>query len=362
MIDKLEKKFGKFAIRGLMKYVIILYVAGFIMNMINPYLYYEWLMLDVDKLLKGQVWRLITFIIQPVNTNNIFSVFLSLYISFLFGSMLEGIWGSFRFNLYYFSGILFNALAVIVIYIVTRIAFGVGLNFPVELTYLNDTLFLAFAVTFPDTRFGFNRGNGISMFTVVYLMAVTVNVFQAFQSSTYDGMITLAINLVWIFVLCMGPKGKHLALAFLVIMGIELVQAFFSGGIVSSDGVFYIITGWHYGVIVLIAMFFALLNFLILFISLKKKGIGYKNPYRKQFMDSIKRANAARQSGEPERHGRTNGKIIVLRPQNTEARHKCAICGRTEKDDDSLEFRFCSKCNGNYEYCSDHLYTHTHVE
>ena len=42
-------------------------------------------------------------------------------------------------------------------------------------------------------------------------------------------------------------------------------------------------------------------------------------------------------------------------------RHRCAVCGRTELDDDMLEFRFCSKCEGNYEYCMDHLYTHTHV-
>ena len=42
-------------------------------------------------------------------------------------------------------------------------------------------------------------------------------------------------------------------------------------------------------------------------------------------------------------------------------RHKCAICGRTELDDENLEFRYCSKCEGNFEYCMDHLYTHEHV-
>ena len=42
-------------------------------------------------------------------------------------------------------------------------------------------------------------------------------------------------------------------------------------------------------------------------------------------------------------------------------RHKCAICGRTDESNPELEFRFCSKCNGNYEYCQDHLFTHTHV-
>ncbi|WP_109708779.1 hypothetical protein [Faecalicatena contorta] len=44
------------------------------------------------------------------------------------------------------------------------------------------------------------------------------------------------------------------------------------------------------------------------------------------------------------------------------ARHRCAVCGRTELDDPTLEFRFCSKCKGNYEYCQDHLFTHRHVE
>lgn len=41
-------------------------------------------------------------------------------------------------------------------------------------------------------------------------------------------------------------------------------------------------------------------------------------------------------------------------------RHKCAICGRTEKDSPDLVFRFCSKCTGNKEYCQEHLFTHTH--
>ena len=50
-------------------------------------------------------------------------------------------------------------------------------------------------------------------------------------------------------------------------------------------------------------------------------------------------------------------KIVV--PGKT--RHRCAVCGRTELDGPELEFRYCSKCEGNYEYCQDHLYTHQHV-
>ena len=43
-------------------------------------------------------------------------------------------------------------------------------------------------------------------------------------------------------------------------------------------------------------------------------------------------------------------------------KHKCAICGQTEDSNPGLEFRFCSKCNGNYEYCQQHLFTHEHVK
>ena len=50
------------------------------------------------------------------------------------------------------------------------------------------------------------------------------------------------------------------------------------------------------------------------------------------------------------------------RMRNGITRHKCAICGRTEQDDPNLEFRFCSRCNGNYEYCQDHLFNHKHVQ
>ena len=69
MLLKLEKKFGKYAVPNLMRYVVVVYALGFIVNMISPNFYYDYLMLDIDMLLKGQVWRLITFIIQPMDDN-----------------------------------------------------------------------------------------------------------------------------------------------------------------------------------------------------------------------------------------------------------------------------------------------------
>jgi len=42
--------------------------------------------------------------------------------------------------------------------------------------------------------------------------------------------------------------------------------------------------------------------------------------------------------------------------------HKCEVCGRTEKDDPKLEFRYCVDCDGDHEYCMEHLYTHKHIK
>jgi hypothetical protein len=44
------------------------------------------------------------------------------------------------------------------------------------------------------------------------------------------------------------------------------------------------------------------------------------------------------------------------------ARHRCEVCGRTEITNPELEFRYCSKCSGQHEYCQDHLFTHQHVK
>lgn len=83
----------------------------------------------------------------------------------------------------------------------------------------------------------------------------------------------------------------------------------------------------------------SLLNFLIFF--LRTRNHMHLNPKQ------IKRRAEFRQD-------------IRRNPRVT--KHKCAVCGQTDQDDPDLEFRFCSKCNGNYEYCQNHLFTHVHVK
>jgi hypothetical protein len=54
-----------------------------------------------------------------------------------------------------------------------------------------------------------------------------------------------------------------------------------------------------------------------------------------------------------------NKQVKVNKSENIT--HKCAVCGITDKDAPDMQFRYCSKCKGNKEYCQDHLFTHTHV-
>ena len=74
-LNKLERKFGRYAIPNLMTYIIVLYALGFALQMVNPMFYYQYLSLDVSAILSGQVWRVITFIIQPPSTNLLFVIF-----------------------------------------------------------------------------------------------------------------------------------------------------------------------------------------------------------------------------------------------------------------------------------------------
>lgn len=141
-LDKLERKFSRYAIPNLMTYIIILYAAGFVLNLINPTFYSQFLSLDAGKILQGQIWRIVTFIIQPPSDSLIFIVFV-LYLYYMIGKQLEAAWGAFRFNLYFFSGMLFIVIGAILAYLLT------GAVLPMDTWYLNLSLFFAFAGTLP---------------------------------------------------------------------------------------------------------------------------------------------------------------------------------------------------------------------
>ena len=218
-LNKLERKFGRYAVHNLTTYLIGTYIIGYAIRLFIPDMMI-WLYLQPGAILHGQIWRIVSWILVPPQ-GSLLEIVIMLMLYYSLGTTLERTWGAFRYNVYIFSGILFTVLGAFVLYIL----YGSGADFLggyFSTYYINLSIFLAFAASYPD------------MELLLYFI--------------------LPIKIKW-----MGQTRPHMTYA--------------------------------------------------------------------------------------------NG-----------AKHRCAVCGRTELDDSSLEFRFCSKCNGNYEYCQDHLFTHQHVK
>ena len=116
-LNKMERKFGRYAIPDLTRYVVGLYCLGAVIGMLNQMgvisvnIYYNWLCLDMDAVFHGQVWRLFTYLLEPYGFYSgmgflVSVLFLVIQVSlfFTFGRSLEQAWGTFRYNLYFFSG------------------------------------------------------------------------------------------------------------------------------------------------------------------------------------------------------------------------------------------------------------------
>ncbi|HPZ64344.1 MAG: rhomboid family intramembrane serine protease [Dethiobacteria bacterium] len=135
-LNKLERRYGRYAVKNLMLYIIGLNALIFVWVQIDPAAYHL-LVLHPSLVLRGELWRLVTFIFIPPTFSPLWLIF-TLYFYYLVGSGLEQAWGSFKFNVYYLVGMIATILAA---FITGHGATGV---------YLNLSLFFAFATLYPD--------------------------------------------------------------------------------------------------------------------------------------------------------------------------------------------------------------------
>lgn len=138
--DKLARKYGRYSISNLMYIIVIgmgiVFLADMFLYPVTHLSLSSFLAFDRQQIMHGQFWRLISFIFIPPDSSILFIVF-SLYLYWLIGSSLESQWGSFRFNLFYFTGVLGTLIAGLIT--------GYATN-----SYLNLSLYLAFALLYPD--------------------------------------------------------------------------------------------------------------------------------------------------------------------------------------------------------------------
>lgn len=259
-LDKLEKKIGKYCIKNLMLYITALNGVVFILQYLAPEADFVGKLMLVPSLVKqGEVWRLVTFLFIPMTFRPVRILF-ALYFYYLIGSSLEREWGSFKFNVYYFIGVLGT--------IAGAFLGGLGTS-----TFLNLSLIFAFAYLFPNYQI-----------MIFYLFPVKVKYLALFY----------AAGLVFTF-------------AFMPIVGLITVL---------GSAVNFILFFWK-----------------DIYYRLRFNRRAYMS--QKEFKEKIP-------------------KIHVM--------HRCTICGITDVEDRKMDFRYCVECDGDYEYCMDHLYNHEHVK
>ncbi len=151
-LRKLNSAMERFALRhphfgvpNLMRLIVVgNAVVFFLLRMTNgsAYLFlgFEW-----GQVLRGQVWRLVSFLFVP-QTLDPFSLILSLYFTWFIGTMLEREWGTPKFNLYYFSGAALTVLTAIAGH------YAFGYSMVLGTYYINMSMFLAFAALYPDAQ------------------------------------------------------------------------------------------------------------------------------------------------------------------------------------------------------------------
>ncbi len=291
-----ERRFGKYAIKNLSLMLIICYGFGYLFQMIWPD-FLQFLCLNPYQIVfKGQIWRIITWILVPPSSFDFFTL-LMLYFYYSIGTTLERTWGTYRYNVYIFSGILFTIVGAFLL-------LGYTLLFQRDIVAALGSGYYDFAA---------------SMLSTFY---VNMSIFLAF-AATFPNMQILLFFFIPIKVKIMG-----------IIYGALLVYQFVKGfttGIAPLDVALTVANRFVIGA--------SLMNFIVFFLT--SRGKVHMTPRqakrRTDFRRDMKKAS----------------KIT---------RHKCAVCGRTEETNPELEFRFCSKCDGNYEYCEEHIFTHTHVK
>lgn len=293
MMSKWEKKYGKYAVSNLTYILIGCYVAGYLLSWLAPLLL-EYMRLDPYAVLHGQVWRLVTWVISPPSSFDIFTIIMLMFYLSL-GTTLEKVWGTWQYNVYIFTGILLTVLASFVCMGAFYLVYGEGAALAMKSLcaagarhfstyFINMSIFLAYAATFPNAE-------------VLLMFVIPI-------------------------------KVKLLGIIYGVMLVIQMVEYFGVGRTLYAE--------YWFGVAAIAA---SLLNFLLFWLrSRSHMHLSPKQVRRKmEFRQDIRR-----------------------NPNPKVTKHKCAVCGRSEEDDPTLEFRFCSKCNGNYEYCQNHLFTHQH--
>lgn len=242
---------------------------------------YSLLVFNRDAILHGQIWRLISYPLTFYNSN-ILLMAISLFCYYSLGRAMENVWGTLKFNLFYLCGIVMMDIYCMI--------FGCQ----ADVSYLNLSLFLAYATMYPQ-----------SQFLLLYIIPVKAWIFALFDLA-------------------------------LVVYGL-------------------VVYSFPYNLFSVIS----LANYFLFFGKdvLNVVPMSWRVNARRLFKRS-----AAPKKAKVIPFPSAGSYEATTAKAEAPYTHKCSVCGRTDLSNPELEFRYCSRCNGYYCYCQDHINNHAHIE
>lgn len=184
-MQNLERKWGRYAVYELHKYLIGAYLIGFLLSYL-PFPITSYLAFDMNSILHGQIWRLVTWVFCTQG-GSLFTL-LFLFCLIPMGRTLEHFLGTFRMNVFLMGGMLFNLIGGILIYLISWAILGFGL--PVYLTnyYVMLSMFMALALCIPEATVNLYFILPIKMkwMFVVYIGSMLYELYQYYM---YGGII-----------------------------------------------------------------------------------------------------------------------------------------------------------------------------
>lgn len=301
LLAKMERKYGKYAIRNLMLYMIAGYAVVWIIINFAGNVFLKYLTPDISLILKGQVWRLLTLIFLPPEYGNILFLAINLYFLYFIAQIIEATWGSFSLNLFFLVGVLLHIIGAFVMYFAFDINVGSisGIStgsFMYGSYYLTMALFLLSGMIAPN---------------------VTVLLF-----------FIIPLKMRWLAMFTMALLAGTVLFGYGYWYGLFTNMSIFRG---------LLQIGIYPAFIPATSALLSVLTFFLMYFLMRHSRVSRVQKARKK--EFAKKMRVA----------------VTDKPKI----HKCAVCGRTSEDE-TLSFRYCSKCNGMYEYCQDHLFTHEH--
>ena len=285
-MKNLRVKFERFCFKNrdkgipnLMLYVTIGTALVYLINITsNDFSLYNLLYFNKTLILQGQVWRLFTYVFTYL-PGSAFWALIGLYFFYHLARQIEYAMGTFRFNLFFFSGVILMDIFAMLFIPSTPAGEEICIILSASMAYyLHLSLILMYATLSPDSTFLilFILPVKAWFLGIVYLILVFIDIYNLAPLFPYNLFPLVGLANYFLFA---GKDVRNL---------------------------FPFAQNW-----------------------------GQKKPKVKKTSHQAKQENYS---------------------------HRCVVCGRTDTSNPELEFRYCSRCNGYFCYCQDHINNHTHIE